>query len=202
MKSCAEHRDEVVLDLVELDDRGAARGQLLVQLDVARGDREVLSQQSQREHVGGAERRRALDVEHVGGTAARAGDAYGGALLGLVEHAHVAACRQGDERVAARCVGTQRQVGRRREPAAGARSEQRRASVDEPCTPESSASTSTLGSSEANRVRAIEVIAVSRSFCIVSWTPRSTCSVMSRCTTTKCVVRPDSSTSGRADDSV
>ena len=52
------------------------------------------------------------------------------------------------------------------------------------CTPDSSASTSTLGSSDANSVRAIDVIAVSRSFCIVSCTPRSTCSVTSRCTIT------------------
>ncbi len=41
-----------------------------------------------------------------------------------------------------------------------------------------------LGSSEANSVRAIEVIAVNRSFCIVSCTPRKTCSVTSRCTMT------------------
>ena len=185
LKSCASIAMRSFLTWLSSTTASRRDGQLLVQLHVARGDREILAQQPQREDVRGAERVVALDVEHVGRAAARARDAHRGALLELVEDAHVAARRQRDERVGRARSSSCAQVGGRDETAARARRVERsRAPSTSSCTPDSSASTSMLGSSDANSVRAIEVIAVSRSFCIVSCTPRSTCSVTSRCTIT------------------
>ena len=86
-----EHRDEIVLDLVELDHGVAPRRQLPVELDVPRRHREVLTEQPDRKDVRGAERRVAAHVEDVRGAAARAGHPHRGTVLVLVEHAHVAA---------------------------------------------------------------------------------------------------------------
>jgi hypothetical protein len=94
-----EHRDEVVLDLVQLDDRIAARSQLFVEFDVAGSDREILAEQSQREHVGGAERQRPPHLEDVGGAPARARDTHRGAQFARLHNAEVAAGGEGQEPV-------------------------------------------------------------------------------------------------------
>ena len=155
-----EHRDQVVLDLVELDDGVAARRELVVELDVARGDGEILAQQTQREDVGGASgasrctsRMYAVPPREPGmRTAARCSSSSS-------THTSLRDASATKSSPGARVSATSRSLVAAKPPRGRGAYSVARPSTSS-CTPESSASTSTLGSSEAKSVRAIDVIAV------------------------------------------
>jgi hypothetical protein len=156
-----EHRDEVVLDLIEFDDGGAPSLKLTVEFHVTCGNGKVLAQQPDGKNVEPGMRI----------AARRSSSSSSAPSLRLADSTNASPPDTARS-------GTSRSLVSAKPPFGRATSNRDSAPIRSR-TPPSNASTSACGSSAAKIPRAIDVNAVSRSFCIANSAPRSTDSVMS-----------------------